>query len=233
METFNILNKDFPEQDLLINAKGFILFEDFEHKIKSIIYLDSALQEVHNAINDFCTIENRDALGNALINESYTKSVTDIRLHIDLGFHIPKHFLSFLVETLHNCVHTSIAGNIRLTANYSNIAAKEFNIAKAKTDSRKEVQCTGKLVFQSNKECLIQYKNLAFRLENGFFKYPNTASPDIFIMNSTNLHLRGHCFVAEDNIAANMTEITGAFETSMFADITIIIDGKEQKLKKR
>lgn len=223
----------FPEQDVFINCKGNILFEDFEHKIIATVFLDNFLQEAYNAINEFEKNDNRNVLGNVLLNESYTRSINDILLQIDFGIYLPQHFQVFLLETLNSCIQSSVAGSIRLRVGNSSNDVKEINVAKAKTDTRKEVQCTGKLAYADARKCLQQYGNLAFRLQNGFFKYPNTVSPDILITQSTQLHLRGHCFVAQDNIATNIAEIKAAIEASLLADITIKIDGKEQKLVKQ
>lgn len=233
IENFEHIEEQYPEQDVLIICKGAAVFEDFEHKIKSILFLETFLLEVHNAINDFKKIENWYLLGNILLNESYIKSTSAILIRIDFEVYMPQHFSDFLLGTLHSLIKSSVAGNMGLTVGNNSDERKEFSIDKVKTDSRKEVECIGKLVYNNNRQCLVQYESLAFRSGNGFFKYPNAASPDIYIMDSTSLHLRGHCFVVENSIDKNVAGLIKALQESLYGNITIKIDGKEQVFKKQ
>ena len=223
-----------PAQDVLVKCKGFFLCEDFEHKMELESQVYYFLLNVYEAANDFSSRENRAVIAESLKNGTCFKHTKSVLVNIDLELYLPVHFVVFFVENIQNRTESSISSRIEIGTGNIGETVKTYCFEKTKTDTRVEIECNGKLFFKNNnhKECLCHYENLAFKSADSFFKYPNTASPDIFITDLTNLHLRSHCFVVETTIEKNIAEIKKAFDASLYGKVIITINGKEQLFEK-
>ncbi|MFT3980064.1 MAG: hypothetical protein QM687_06305 [Ferruginibacter sp.] len=231
---FTLTEEWRPAQEVLVKCKGFFLCEDFERKMELVCGVYYFLADVYEAVNDFANKENRDALGEVLKNDACFKHINSVLLHINFELYLPLHFMDFFTEIIKKQTQRSVSSKVEMEIGSHTDTVKTYFFEKIKADERIEVECNGKLSFKTKcyKECLSCFENLAFKLENSFFKYPNAASPDIFVTDLIHLHLRSHCFVVETTIEKNISELKKAFDASFYGKVIITINGKEQLFEK-